>query len=206
MVRPLLAQLMENHLKEKENDDQNVTYFKRTIIHEIKEKFKLGWTETSSVSVKQIASFLDPRYKDLEFEPIGAREKIRTVVKDLLERFRTQNNNLEQEPPVQRSDLEFLYGNIITDSNDRSIQFQNYIAEPQLRFDLNAFEWWKFRENKYPALAELAKQHLAIPATSVSSERCFSTAGNIVTSKRTCLLTKNVNMLIFLYQNQELLH
>lgn len=206
MVRPLLAQLMENHLKEKENDDQNVTYFKRTIIHEIKERFKLGWTETSSVSVKQIASFLDPRYKDLEFEPIGAREKIRTVVKDLLERFRTQNNNLEQERPVQRSDLEFLYGNIITDSNDRSIQFQNYIAEPQLRFDLNAFEWWKFRENKYPALAELAKQYLAIPATSVSSERCFSTAGNIVTSKRTCLLTKNVNMLIFLYQNRELLH
>ncbi|KAL5246430.1 hypothetical protein ACI65C_013838 [Semiaphis heraclei] len=36
MVRPLLAQLMENHLKEKENDDQIVTYFKRTIIHEIK--------------------------------------------------------------------------------------------------------------------------------------------------------------------------
>jgi len=124
MVRPLLAQLMENHLKEKEND-QNVTYFKRTIIHEIKERFKFGWTETSYVSVKQIVSFLDHRYKDLEFEQIGAREKNLTVVKDLLERCRTQNNNLEQEPPVQRSDLEFLYGNIITDSNDKSIQFQN---------------------------------------------------------------------------------
>lgn len=99
-----------------------------------------------------------------------------------------------------------MYGNIITDNNDISIQFQNYIAEPQLRFDLNAFEWWKFRVNKYPALAELAKQYLAIPSTSVSSERCFSTAGNIVTSKRTCLLTKNVNMLIFLCQNRELLH
>ena len=84
-------------------------------------------------------------------------QKILTVVKDLLERCRTQNNNLEQELPVQRSDLEFLYGNIITDSNDRSIQFQNFISEPQLRFDLNAFEWWKCRENKYPALAELAK-------------------------------------------------
>jgi len=206
IVRPLLAQLMENHLNEKENDDQNVTYFKRTIIHEIKERFKLDWNETSSVSVKQIASFLDPRYKDLEFEPIGAREEIRKVVKNLLERFRTQNTNLKQEPSVQRSDLEFLYGNIIIDNNDISIQFQNYIAEPQLRFDLNSFEWWKLRENKYPALAELAKQYLAIPATSVSSERCFSTAGNIVTSKRTCLLTKNVNMLIFLYQNRELLH
>lgn len=206
MVRPLLAQLIENHLKQKENDDKNVTYFKRTIIHEIKERFKLDWNETSSVSVKQIASFLDPRYKDLEFEPIDARENIRKVVKDLLKRFRTHSINLKQEQPVQRSDLEFLYGTIITDNNDIIIQFQNYIAEPQLRFDLNSFEWWKCRENKYPALAELAKQYLAIPATSVSSERCFSTAGNIVTSKRTCLPSKNVNMLIFLYQNQGLLH
>lgn len=59
-------------------------------------RFKLCWNEISSVSVKQIASFIDPRYKDLEFEPIGAREKIRTVLKNLLERFRTENNNLEQ--------------------------------------------------------------------------------------------------------------
>jgi hypothetical protein len=42
MVRPLLAQLMEIHLKQKENDDQNVTNFKRTIIQEIKERFKHG--------------------------------------------------------------------------------------------------------------------------------------------------------------------
>lgn len=51
--------------------------------------------------------------------------------------------------------------------------------EPQLRLGLNSFERWKFREKKYPAFVELAKQYLAIPATSVSSKRCFSTAGNI---------------------------
>jgi RsiW-degrading membrane proteinase PrsW (M82 family) len=82
-----------------------------------------------------------------------------------------------------------------------SIKFQNYIAGPQLWFDLNAFEWWKLRGNKYLALAELAKQYLAIIATSVSSERCFSTLGIMVISKRTCLLTKNVK--IFLYKNRE---
>lgn len=90
---------------------------------------------------------------------------------------------MEQEQPVQRSDLEFLYGSKITNNNDINIKFQNYIAEPQLRFDLNSFEWWKCRENKYPALAELAKQYLAIPATSVSSERCFSTNSQIHVNK-----------------------
>lgn len=99
-----------------------------TIIHEIKKRFNLNWNETSSFSVKQIVSFLDPRYKDLEFEPIAARDKIRMAVKDSLERFRTQDNNLVQESPVQRSDLEFLYENIIADNNDLSMQFQSYIA------------------------------------------------------------------------------
>jgi len=59
---------MENHLKEKENNDQNVTFFKRTIIREIKERFKLDWNETSSVSVKQIPSFLDSKIRNVVLE------------------------------------------------------------------------------------------------------------------------------------------
>lgn len=58
-------------------------------------------------------------------------------VKDLLERFGTKDIKLEQEPPVRKSDLEFLYGKI--DNNDLTVHFQSYIAEPQLRFDLNPY-------------------------------------------------------------------
>lgn len=100
MVSPFLAQLLNNHLKLKETDDQNITYCKPTIISEIEKRFKLTWNETCSVSVKQITYFLDPRYKDLEFKPITAREKIRMNVKDLLKRFRTKDINLGQELPV----------------------------------------------------------------------------------------------------------
>jgi hypothetical protein len=84
-------------------------------------------------------------------------------------------------------------------------EFQNNLAEPQLKFDLNPLDWWKSKEEKYSKIAILTKKYLSIPATSVSSERCFSTAGNMVTSKRTSLLTKNVNLLIFLYQNRHLI-
>ncbi|KAF0707464.1 zinc finger BED domain-containing protein 1-like, partial [Aphis craccivora] len=80
-----------------------------------------------------------------------------------------------------------------------------YYSEPQLRYDFDPFEWLKSHEKKYPLIAELAKKYLSIPATSVSSERCFSTAGNVVTSKRNCLAPENVNMLVFLYQNRQLL-
>lgn len=166
MVRPLLSKLLDHHLKQNETDNQYTTDLKCTIIFEIKERFKLDCNEISSVSVRQIAYFLDLCFKDLEFEPIVIREKNRMAVKNLLQTFNTQDINLEQNPPARSSDLEFLYGNIITNNDNLTTQFQIYAAEPPLRFDLNPYEWWKSRENKYPSIAALAKQYLAIPATS----------------------------------------
>lgn len=72
-------------------------------------------------------------------------------------------------------------------------EFDMYLREPQLNHNVsNPLIWWKNNELKYPNLALLAKKYLYAPATPVTSERCFSTAGNIVTSKRSCLLPKNV--------------
>ena len=39
------------------------------------------------------------------------------------------------------------------------------------------------------------------PATSVTSECVFSTAGDIVNKKRNCLLPKNVDMLVVMFAN-----
>ena len=52
-----------------------------------------------------------------------------------------------------------------------------------------------------PLLATLARKYLCIPAISVPSESAFSTAGNIVNAKCSCLLPENTNMLTFLAQN-----
>jgi hypothetical protein len=133
------------------------------------------------------------------------REEIRYYVKNLLSNIFVHQQQPQQHTSIGSSDLKFLYCHESLPENKLSDQFQGYIAETQLRFDFDPFEWWKTREHKYPAIAKLALKYLTIPVTSVSSERCFSIAGSIVTSKRSCLLSKNVNMLIFLYQNRKLL-
>lgn len=104
----------------------------------------------------------------------------------------------------KNSALEFLYQQEVS-NNDIDTQWQRYLSEPQLRFDLDLFEWWNIRKDKFPAVSYLARKYLSIPASSASSERCFSTAGNIITSKRSSLLPENVDMLVFLYQNRSLL-
>ena len=62
-------------------------------------------------------------------------------------------------------------------------------------------KWWKEMAFNYSILSKLAKHCLCVPATSVASERVFSTAGDIVTAQRACLSGDNINMLIFLTKN-----
>ncbi len=62
-------------------------------------------------------------------------------------------------------------------------------------------KWWKEHAQMYPLLSSLSKAYLTIPATSVPSERVFSTAGDIVNAQRSQLLPQNVDMLFFLQKN-----
>lgn len=193
-------------MKINEYDSEVIISFKQTVVSQLKERFKLN-NLTNIISSRQVASFLDPRYKDLEYEEIEVRENIRSKVQHFLVEINTSENTVDIEVRTQKKKgaLEFLYGDEVRDVNDVSTQFQCYLAEPKLRYDFDPFEWWRSHEKKYPLVAKAAKKFLSIPATSVSSERCFSTAGNVVTPKRNCLAPENVNLLVFLYQNRQLM-
>lgn len=62
-------------------------------------------------------------------------------------------------------------------------------------------KWWSMHEREYPLLSLQAKCYLCVPGTSVPAERIFSTAGDIVTAQRSCLLPEHVDQLLFLQKN-----
>jgi hypothetical protein len=50
----------------------------------------------------------------------------------------------------------------------------------------------------FPIITSMARDYMAIPATSAPSERVFSVAGNLITKKRTKILSENVRYVLCL--------
>ena len=76
-----------------------------------------------------------------------------------------------------------------------------YTKEEPISVASCPLQWWRENSSKYPYLAKLAKFMLSVPATSVASERVFSTAGDVVTATRSALSPDLVDQLIFLKKN-----
>ena len=83
----------------------------------------------------------------------------------------------------------------------------NYL-EPGYRFPSNKTmklkvnTLWKLNESKILTISKLSKIYLGIPATSVTSERTFSTSGWLISKYRTRLNPELVKKIIFLNKNK----
>jgi len=81
----------------------------------------------------------------------------------------------------------------------------DYLQLPLLDRNSSGLDWWKQHTGQFPHLCVLAKKFLATPASSVYSERLFSEYGNIFEEKRSRLLPKSGEKLLFLHHNMKLL-
>lgn len=119
----------------------------------------------------------------------------------------------ESEPVVNKPSRPTAMSSLFGDVYITSVQEQKseqdiceaevsqYKKEPSINATENPLTWWRQNNERYPSLAFLAKKYLCIPATSVPSERVFSTAGDIVTAQRSQLKSEHVDRLIFLKKN-----
>ena len=80
-------------------------------------------------------------------------------------------------------------------------EVEEYLKEDKIPFNHCPFNWWLNKKNKYPILAKMARIYLAIPATSTSSERLFSDAGNLLSAKRSRINSELFKRIMFLKRN-----
>ena len=168
------------------------------LIQELSKRFDI---DSKMATLPAKCSFFDPRYKQFKAKSGLTQALVKSWIKEELQPLTPME--AEYTEHIQPSALDFIF-NPGQHNNMSSVdqQFEDYLSEPELDWNAGPLEWWRKREKKYPLLSRLAKKYLCIPATSVSSERVFSTVGNIVTPRRNYLSTTNVATNVFLYQNR----
>ena len=64
--------------------------------------------------------------------------------------------------------------------------------------EVDILHWWKTKSELYPVLSKIARDVLAIRASTVPSESAFSTGGRVISDYRSSLATTTVEALICL--------
>jgi hypothetical protein len=70
-------------------------------------------------------------------------------------------------------------------------------CEPHSKFvEFDILNWWKVNSSRYPILASIAREVLAIPVSTVASESAFSAGGRVLGLHRSNLTPKIVETLV----------
>jgi len=206
-------QFLSQHLILNESDLKSIKEFKNKFRNEIERRFTPN-DEKICKSPAVIASVLDPKFKELEFFDKKFKKLVYNEVIEQMEVISPNESNVQPiesqstlpdstSKTEQKSAFEEIFGKREkTEQISINDEFKAYLS---ISFDSNSdpIIWWKISENRFPRLSRLAQKYLSIPSTSVSSERLFSTAGNLITKKRTGLKPDLVNNLVFLNINSK---
>ncbi|BBN70111.1 transposable element gene [Prunus dulcis] len=190
----------------------------------MKMKFKKYWGDLDKLNqILMVALVLDPRYKlgNLEFILKGRFENPEDA--KLYEEYAmpppppppppsTQSSSYSSDTTTMNTSSSLNRGGKKrrqmtenwrkeTRANDVVVlehEIDRYITDPieDVVDEFDVLKWWKLNRVKYPGLALIAKDVLAIPVSTVASESCFSTSGRVINSFRASLTPKIVEALI----------
>lgn len=182
-------------------------------------KKRLGDLELSNTLI--IATFLDPRYKNLGFSNDQVSDKVkRSIIARVVQIINSKRNDRPEEEEVRSehkqatgSEEMSIWSNFEkklesfqptgTAQSKAIIEVQRYMEEPPISRQEEPLNWWKNNAYNFPNLAELVKTAVVPVATSVPCERIFSKSGLILSDRRARLSSSKVKMILFLNTNQE---
>ena len=212
IVKPLLYKLCENTLSLNDSDSSTVKAVKQSIKKDLQSRY----TGAAIQRLLNVSTYLDPRYKELPFLAEVVKRQMKDDVEDeLLAMETTEDSQLTQDqaPPSKRPKqssgaVSKLLGDLFEVSASAPLyseavtkEMELYKTEQLLELDSDPLQWWHERMSIYPIMCKLAQKTFSFVATSVPSERLFSSAGNVITEKRSCLTPEHADQLIFLFEN-----
>ncbi|KAJ1694821.1 hypothetical protein LUZ63_011519 [Rhynchospora breviuscula] len=155
--------------------------------------FDSYWREFSTIL--SVAVVLDPRYKldlvDYAFEKIQKEEKefyVNLVRQSLYGIFNEYKANLASSSKSKDKERK----------PEGKSELDRYLEEPKSDWDkpLEVLEWWKENQPRFPELAKMARDILAIPICPADPESAFSIGGKVLDQYRGSLKPDELEALI----------
>ena len=181
------------HLKSQKSSDSISNDLRKSRIESIKTRF--SYVEKDEMLT--FASMLDPRVKDSSFisteNRLAATSNLQRKIRQCFDANlpSVQESQDTSEPSSKKAKLDPLnfakeQKKALNEDSDEFSQLtnelQSYLKEP-LVDEKDIIKWWFENRFRDPNLYKLSQKYLAVPATSCSSERIFSKAGQILNKK-----------------------
>lgn len=160
-----------------------------------------------------VSTLVDPKYKLVGLNPelhLRAQTHLNKELRDNQQSTPSQIDTPSEETAPSNSRSIFRYleegpENSSQSSDDEiDIEVKMYLKSPKIKQNECSLSWWNKNKYIFPKIARVALKYLGIPATSVPSERLFSSAGNTITSRRRELLPQHAEQLVILHDNIKL--
>jgi len=212
-----IKDVLETKINKKE---RYVSTFAKQLKALINRRFPKCGTENRLSSA---AHYLDPEYQGLILKQFtGAFNKARDGIKQMASRYDEQivlhhqdqetnetadetNDNLTAAQRLKLSQAAHVDNDGETSNGNRpaiEIEMEKY-QKMKITHCSNILLFWKDNQDVLPLLSRVAREILAIPASSASSERVFSVGSLMCTARRSNLKPDKVSDLMLLKLNAE---
>lgn len=216
-LKPVLGHITKEILGDKEEDSPLTKQMKAVMRDDL---LQLRYSDGVK-RVLDVSCFLDARFKESFSDNIDNTTKAcveealklhtPTVRRELIP---SEEAEMSSYPTAKKDkSLSGLLKHIISSAkqsrseDDESLEgkikaeIRLYMSSPHISPDSDPLVWWKMHDAEMPLLSNVARKYLCISATSVPSERVFSSSGYILSPYRSRLSPENVNVLTFLHFN-----
>uniref|UniRef100_A0ACD5WLU8 Uncharacterized protein n=1 Tax=Avena sativa TaxID=4498 RepID=A0ACD5WLU8_AVESA len=186
----------------------------RSMVNEMKKKFQKYFME--SYLTNCIPVILDPRFKmeHVEFRlkqyfGVDAHkhiQKVKIAMKTLFIEYAAEIEDnvdfLSQEPNGEKVVADTVLSDWDEHVKVKKVgsrnELQRYLDEDfhPRTIDFDILNWWGVNSARYPTLGRIARDVLAVPASTVASESAFSFCGRVITDHRSSLAPETVEALM----------
>ncbi|WOG81885.1 hypothetical protein DCAR_0101041 [Daucus carota subsp. sativus] len=190
----------------------------------MKEKYDKYWGDVNKMNkLIYVVVVVEPRYK-LEFLEFALVEEYeneigwklandkKLVVKELFQEYKKTCQPKSTQTQVNQGQSSNKSSRIQSALGERFMRQKMESGEVESKCELDVYlkesvyvtkndefdilKWWKVNSSRFPILAQLARDELAIPISTVASESTFSTGGRVLDPYRSSLSPKVVEGLL----------